>query len=332
MDGDDGAERSPGFRDLDKACDVGDEIVLAPEQPDVGDPVNDVGRTSAFPIELCCHWQDAGRGEVPRLALNILLMLVQGKVHASSIEQVRWVRWVRQVRWVRKSSTGRRSHAAGASGRLKAKSQLRSCQANAIIEAEKFYARDAGTRCQRRRQVNRVERADRFRGKRLSRAINDVRAQSQQMPVRRRSIQMGAPIGRGGFLDLPKGHRADRTRSHSKSVRSEATTSSALLNTSQRAARHLPRAAMPERRSTPRRSSPNPTFRNVGFGEDYAESSAVLAWLLGEDAAPHVREVLSRAELVVASDLTLLECDRVLIRAVALGEIEESPRPIGAPI
>jgi predicted nucleic acid-binding protein len=56
----------------------------------------------------------------------------------------------------------------------------------------------------------------------------------------------------------------------------------------------------------------------------YAESSAVLAWLLGEDAAPRVREVLSRAELVVASDLTLLECDRVLIRAVALGEIEEA--------
>jgi hypothetical protein len=56
----------------------------------------------------------------------------------------------------------------------------------------------------------------------------------------------------------------------------------------------------------------------------YAESSAVLAWLLGEDAAPRVREVLSTAELVVASDLTLIECDRVLIRAVALGEIEEA--------
>src|SRR5215204_2869693 len=36
-----------------------------------------------------------------------------------------------------------------------------------------------------------------------------------------------------------------------------------------------------------------------------------------------VREVLGKAELVIASDLTLLECDRVLIRAVALGELEE---------
>jgi predicted nucleic acid-binding protein len=56
----------------------------------------------------------------------------------------------------------------------------------------------------------------------------------------------------------------------------------------------------------------------------YAESSAVLAWLLGEDAGPRVRELLSKAELVIASDLTLLECDRVLIRAVALGEVDEA--------
>ena len=49
----------------------------------------------------------------------------------------------------------------------------------------------------------------------------------------------------------------------------------------------------------------------------------MLAWLLGEDAAPTVREILGRAELVIASDLTTLECDRVLIRAVALAEIEE---------
>ena len=56
----------------------------------------------------------------------------------------------------------------------------------------------------------------------------------------------------------------------------------------------------------------------------YAESSAVLAWLLGEEAAPRIRQILSTAELVIASDLTLLECDRVMIRAVALGEIEEA--------
>jgi predicted nucleic acid-binding protein len=56
----------------------------------------------------------------------------------------------------------------------------------------------------------------------------------------------------------------------------------------------------------------------------YAESSAVLGWLLGEDTAGGVRDVLSRAQIVIASDLTLLECDRVLIRAVALAEIAET--------
>ena len=56
----------------------------------------------------------------------------------------------------------------------------------------------------------------------------------------------------------------------------------------------------------------------------YAESSAVLAWLLGEAAASRVREVLRRAELVMASDPVLIECDCVLIRAVTLGEIDEA--------
>ena len=53
----------------------------------------------------------------------------------------------------------------------------------------------------------------------------------------------------------------------------------------------------------------------------YAESSAVLAWLLDEATAPEVRQILSGAAIIVASDLTLIECDRVLQRAVALGEL-----------
>ena len=56
----------------------------------------------------------------------------------------------------------------------------------------------------------------------------------------------------------------------------------------------------------------------------YAESSAILAWLLEEEASPGVRKVLASAGTVLASDLTLLECDRVLIRAVTLGEITEA--------
>lgn len=49
----------------------------------------------------------------------------------------------------------------------------------------------------------------------------------------------------------------------------------------------------------------------------------MLAWLLGDEAGHRVLEVLRRAALVTASDLALLECDRVLIRAVTLGEMDE---------
>ncbi|HEY6456974.1 MAG TPA: type II toxin-antitoxin system VapC family toxin [Steroidobacteraceae bacterium] len=56
----------------------------------------------------------------------------------------------------------------------------------------------------------------------------------------------------------------------------------------------------------------------------YAESSAVLAWLFDEEPAASVRELLAAQQIVVASDLTLMECDRVLHRAVALGELSEA--------
>jgi predicted nucleic acid-binding protein len=56
----------------------------------------------------------------------------------------------------------------------------------------------------------------------------------------------------------------------------------------------------------------------------YAESSAILAWLLDENSAADVRRSLAAAEIIVASDLTLIECDRVLVRAAALGELTEA--------
>jgi predicted nucleic acid-binding protein len=56
----------------------------------------------------------------------------------------------------------------------------------------------------------------------------------------------------------------------------------------------------------------------------YAESSAILAWLLDEPAAPEVRRLLSDARLIVASDLTLIECDRVLLRASELKDLTEA--------
>ena len=56
----------------------------------------------------------------------------------------------------------------------------------------------------------------------------------------------------------------------------------------------------------------------------YAESSAVLAWLLDEDAAETVIGLLSAEQLIIASDLTLVECDRALHRALALRELTEA--------
>jgi hypothetical protein len=49
----------------------------------------------------------------------------------------------------------------------------------------------------------------------------------------------------------------------------------------------------------------------------------VLAWLLGEADGRHVAEALDRADSVLASDLTLLECDRSLVRASALSLVRE---------
>jgi hypothetical protein len=56
----------------------------------------------------------------------------------------------------------------------------------------------------------------------------------------------------------------------------------------------------------------------------YAESSAPLAWLLEQEHGELVADALARAELVIASDLTVIECDRVLIRATVLDELLES--------
>jgi predicted nucleic acid-binding protein len=55
----------------------------------------------------------------------------------------------------------------------------------------------------------------------------------------------------------------------------------------------------------------------------YAESSAILSWLLDEPSAGAVREIFETAGTIVASDLTLIECDRLLLRAQALAELTE---------
>lgn len=56
----------------------------------------------------------------------------------------------------------------------------------------------------------------------------------------------------------------------------------------------------------------------------YAESSAILAWLLGEAVGEAARNHLAGAELVFTSVLTFVECERALIRARTLEEVPET--------
>lgn len=56
----------------------------------------------------------------------------------------------------------------------------------------------------------------------------------------------------------------------------------------------------------------------------YAESSALLSWLLGEADATRVSHALGGAEGVAVSDLVILECERAFIRMLTLGMIDKA--------
>ena len=58
----------------------------------------------------------------------------------------------------------------------------------------------------------------------------------------------------------------------------------------------------------------------------YAESSAALTWLLGEPRGHEARGLLAAAKRVLTSELTLIECDRALIRAETLGDLSAARR------
>ncbi|MFI5181866.1 MAG: type II toxin-antitoxin system VapC family toxin [Thermoanaerobaculia bacterium] len=55
----------------------------------------------------------------------------------------------------------------------------------------------------------------------------------------------------------------------------------------------------------------------------YAETSAVVAWWMGEARAADVKRALDSAEAVLASELTVIECERVLVRGLALGSLTD---------
>jgi uncharacterized protein with PIN domain len=60
----------------------------------------------------------------------------------------------------------------------------------------------------------------------------------------------------------------------------------------------------------------------------YVESSAIVTWLLDQPRAAEVEAVLSAADDVICSELTLIECDRALRRLQAVtgpGSVNTEP-------
>jgi len=56
----------------------------------------------------------------------------------------------------------------------------------------------------------------------------------------------------------------------------------------------------------------------------YVETSALLAWLLGQSEGDAVRAEVDAADVVVTSAITSVETERVLCRALAVGAIAEA--------
>ncbi len=56
----------------------------------------------------------------------------------------------------------------------------------------------------------------------------------------------------------------------------------------------------------------------------YAETSAVVAWLLDEERGDRAWSQLVAADSIHTSDLTLIECDRAFCRATATGRATAS--------
>ncbi len=55
----------------------------------------------------------------------------------------------------------------------------------------------------------------------------------------------------------------------------------------------------------------------------YADSSGIVAWLLGEERAADVIAALGAANVIVCSHLTVVECDRALLRCLAEGTLDD---------
>ena len=75
---------------------------------------------------------------------------------------------------------------------------------NAIVKAQHLESSDDRACGQGGREVNRIERSDRFAGKWLAGALNDVRTDPEDVPMSRRHSEMRASIRGFGLAQFAK--------------------------------------------------------------------------------------------------------------------------------
>jgi hypothetical protein len=88
------------------------------------------------------------------------------------------------------------------SGRLDGNTQPFRSYAHALVETQQSEADNCGTRYEKRREVDGIECPNRVTGKRLSRAIDYLARDSQDLPMSRSSDEVRPTVGGFGFRQL----------------------------------------------------------------------------------------------------------------------------------
>ena len=92
------------------------------------------------------------------------------------------------------------------SGRLDRDPQPSRCLAHALVEAQQSETGDRGTRDEKRCEVDGIKSPNRVTGERLTRTINNVARDSQNVPMGRSGVEVRATVGRFGFRQFLERH------------------------------------------------------------------------------------------------------------------------------
>ena len=92
---------------------------------------------------------------------------------------------------------------------LQSETEAPAHRTNAIVEAEQLDSGGSGTRRERRREMKRAKRPNRFIRKGLANAVDNLRTYPEQVPVSRCGVQVGTTVGCVGLGDLAERNRAN---------------------------------------------------------------------------------------------------------------------------